>query len=63
MVNYIRVMNLTKPGVLIGASDGYFIANDLQTVDEQIKSFEGRIDSMKAAVDAIKAQRLNLKHL
>lgn len=63
MVNYIRVTNAAKPMVLIGCSKGYFLTGDLRTVDEQIESLEGRLDSMKAAIDAIKAQRLNLQHV
>lgn len=62
MVNYIRVTNAAKPNVLIGASNGYFLTNNIQTVDEQIESLEGRIDSMRAAIDSIKSQRLNLVH-
>lgn len=62
MVNYIRVTNAAKPKVLIGTSKGYFLTNDIHTVDDQIESMEGRIDSMKAAVDAMKAQKLNLLH-
>lgn len=60
MVNYIRVTNAAKPKVLIGTSKGYFLTEQIKTVDDQIESMEGRIDSMKAAVDAMKAQRLNL---
>lgn len=62
MVNYIRVVNAAKPKVLIGASNGYFLTDDLSVVDEQIESLEGRIDSMQAAIDSIKSQRLNLAH-
>jgi hypothetical protein len=62
MVNYIRVTNAAKPKVLIGTSKGYFLTDNVTTVDSQIESMEGRIDSMKAAVDAMKAQRLNLIH-
>ena len=60
MINYIRVMNLARPGVLIGANDGYFITNDVHTVDEQIESLQGRVDSMLAVIDSIKAQKQNL---
>ena len=62
MVNYIRVTNAARPKVLIGSSQGYFLTSNLKVVDEQIQSLEGRIDSMKAAIDAIRAQRLNLLH-
>ena len=62
MVNYIRVTNAAKPFVLIGASNGYFLTDNIEVVDEQIQSLEGRIDSMKSAIDSIKSQRLNLIH-
>lgn len=62
MVNYIRVINAAKPKVLIGAGNGYFLTNDIKIVNEQIQSLEGRIDSMQAAIDSIKSQRLNLIH-
>lgn len=60
MVNYIRVTNAAAPSVLIGSSKGYFLTSDVAVVDQQIESLEGRIDAMKAAIDSIKAQRLNL---
>ncbi len=60
MVNYIRVTNATAPQVLIGGGNGYFLSADIKTVDDQIESLQGRIDSMNCALDAIKAQRLNL---
>lgn len=63
MVNYIRVTNAAAPQVLIGASNGYFLTKDIKTVDEQIESLEGRVDSMKCAIDALKSQRLNLVHV
>jgi len=62
MVNYIRVMNLCKPKVLIGAQNGYYLTEDIQVVDDQIESLQGRINSMLAAIDSIKAQRINLKY-
>jgi hypothetical protein len=62
MVNYIRVTNAAKPKVLIGASTGYFLTGDIQTVDDQIESMQGRVDSMLAVIDAMKAQRENLKN-
>lgn len=61
MVNYIRVMNIAKPKVLIGAQNGYFLTEHLTIVDDQIESMEGRVNSMVAAIDAMKAQRTNLK--
>jgi hypothetical protein len=61
MVNYIRVTNKACPKVLIGAGNGYFLTNDITIVDDQIKSLEGRVDSMKAVIDSIKSQRANLK--
>ena len=63
MVNYIRVLNLMSPNVLIGTSQGYFITNDPHVIDDQIESLQGRIDSTEAVIDSIKAQRLNLTHL
>lgn len=62
MVNYIRVTNAAKPKVLIGSSKGYFLTSCIRTVDDQIESMQGRVDSMAAAIDAMKAQRLNLIH-
>ena len=62
MVNYIRVMNLLAPFVLIGASNGYYVTDDAKKVAEQIESIEGRIDSMKCVVDSLKAQKQNLIH-
>lgn len=61
MVNYIRVTNMLKPYVVIGASNGYYITNDIEVVKDQIESIEGRISSMAAVVDTMKAQLLNLK--
>ena len=63
MVNYIRQLNLCSPAVLIGASNGYFITTMITVVDLQIESMQGRIDSQAAVVDAMKAQRENLKRL
>lgn len=63
MVNYIRVTNAAAPSVLIGCSNGYFLTSDVAVVDQQIESLEGRVDAIKAAIDSIKAQRLNLLHL
>lgn len=63
MVNYIRVMNLMAPKVLIGTSNGYFITDQVSTVDDQIESLQGRIDSQMAVIDSMKAQKLNLIHL
>lgn len=60
MVNYIRTMNLLQPYVLIGAGNGYFITQDVHTVEQQIESLQGRVDAMLAAVDSIKAQKQNL---
>jgi protein tyrosine phosphatase len=62
MVNYIRVTNAAKPKVLIGASTGYFLTDDVRVVDEQIESLNGRVDSMQAVIDSLKSQRENLKH-
>ncbi len=63
MVNYIRVLNLMAPSVLIGTSQGYFITNDSHVIEDQIESLQGRIDSTQAVIDSIKAQKLNLTHL
>lgn len=62
MINYIRVTNMAKPKVVIGASSGYFLTDKIDVVEKQIESLLGRIDAIKAAVDTIKAQRENLKH-
>jgi len=61
MVNYIRQLNLCSPAVLIGASNGYFITKIITVVDAQIESMQGRVDSQAAVIDAMKAQRENLK--
>ena len=61
MVNYIRQMNMCSPAVLIGSSNGYFISKLLTVVDLQIESMMGRIESQLSVVDAMKAQRENLK--
>lgn len=61
MINYIRVMNLVKPKVVIGASNGYYLTDDMHVVDDEIESLEGRIDSMNCVVDSLKAQRENLR--
>jgi len=63
MVNYIRQLNLCSPAVLIGASNGYFITTMITVVDLQIESMQGRIDSQAAVIDAMKAQRENLKRI
>jgi hypothetical protein len=63
MVNYIRVLNLANPKVLIGAANGYFLTSDIHTVNEQIESLRGRIDSMQAAIESIEAQKQNLKYI
>lgn len=63
MVNYIRQMNLCSPAVLIGASNGYFITKIITVVDAQIESMQGRVDSQAAVIDAMKAQRENLKRI
>ncbi len=62
MVNYIRVMNLMAPSVLIGTNQGYFITDDSHVIEDQIESLQGRIDSTQAVIDSIKAQKLNLTH-
>ena len=56
-------MNLCSPAVLIGASNGYFITKLMPTVDLQIESMSGRIESQLAVLDAIKTQRENLKRM
>lgn len=61
MINYIRVKNLLSPKVLIGAGNGYFITEDINVIDDQIESLQGRIDSMAAVVDALKAQKLSIE--
>lgn len=61
MVNYIRVMNLARPKVLIDAGNGYFLTSDIIIVDDQIESIDGRINSMLAVKDSLLAQRENIK--
>jgi hypothetical protein len=62
MINYIRVLNLIKGHVVIGAGNGYFITSDPHIVQEQIESLQGRIDSMKAVIDSLTAEKINLQH-
>ena len=61
LINYIRVTNAMKPKVLIGASNGYFITSSICTIQDQIHSLEGRIDSMKAVIESLIAQKQNLQ--
>lgn len=63
LINYIRVMNLAHPKVLIGASTGYFLTAFITVIDKQIESMQGRVDSQVAVIDSFKAQRENLKRL
>jgi hypothetical protein len=62
MINYIRVLNLIKGHVIIGAGNGYFITDNPVVVQEQIESLQGRIDSMNAVIDSLKAEKINLQH-
>jgi hypothetical protein len=62
MVNYIRVLNLMNGKVIIGAGNGYYSTSDPKVVEEQIESLQGRIDSMAAVVDSLKAQLVSMKH-
>ena len=62
MVNYIRVMNLAAPAVVIGAFNGYFVTTDIQIIKDQIESIQGRIDAMNGFMDTMKAQLQSLKH-
>ncbi len=62
MINYIRVRNLVAPAVVIGAGNGYFITTDTLLIEQQIESIQGRIDSMNAFMDTMKAQLQSLKH-
>lgn len=63
LINYIRVMNLAHPKVLIGASNGYFLTSFITVIDKQIESMQGRVDSQVAVIDSFKAQRENLKRM
>lgn len=70
MINYIRVLNVhtgvecnINGKVVIGASDGYFVTDHPQVVQDQIESMEGRRDSMDAVIDSLKAQLLSLKKM
>ena len=68
MINYIRVMNV-KTGVqcnignmvVIGASNGYFITGNAEIIKDQIESLQGRMDSMAAVVDSLRAQLQNIQ--
>lgn len=62
MINYIRVKNMVAPAVVIGAGNGYFITTDTILIEQQIESIQGRIDSMNAFMDTMKAQLQSLKH-
>lgn len=61
MINYVRVTNAFGDKILIGAGNGYFLTEDIHEANDQVESIEGRIDSMQAVVEAIKAQIANLK--
>jgi hypothetical protein len=62
MINYIRVLNLMPGKVIIGAGNGYYVTADPVVVEQQIESLQGRIDSMAAVVDSLKAQLISMKH-
>lgn len=69
MINYIRVLNVQQGKsfslnnkVVIGANNGYFITADPEVIKDQIESLQGRMDSMAAVVDSLKAQLQNLIH-
>lgn len=62
MINYIRVLNLIKGYVVIGAGNGYFITNEPDIIQDQIDSLQGRVDSMMAVIDSLKAEKINLQH-
>lgn len=62
MVSYVRVMNLARPKVLIGAQNGYYLTEDLKVIDDQIESLEGRVNQINASIESIKAQRDCLKY-
>lgn len=62
MVNYVRVLNLMNGRVIIGASNGYFVTVDPNEVKDQIKSLQGRVDSMNAVIDSLNAQLISIKH-
>jgi hypothetical protein len=60
-INYIRVLNLLNGKVLIGAGNGYYLTSDPHVVEDQIESIQGRINSMSAVVDSMKAELISLK--
>lgn len=62
-ISYIRQKNLIQDRVIIGASNGYYLTNSIKDIDLQIESIQGRIDSQKAIVDSLYAQRQNLINL
>jgi prefoldin subunit 5 len=47
--------------VLIGAGNGYYLTSDPHVVEDQIESIQGRINSMSAVVDSMKAELISLK--
>ena len=54
MINFIRSNNLVKDGELLAGSNGYYISNDKDEVIRHIESLEGRISSMKNAIEGMR---------
>jgi|GEM_PF-1385247 len=61
MINYIRTHNLCAQRVVVAAGNGYYLTADRHEVQDQIDGLNSRIDSMRAVVDALLAQKQNLE--
>lgn len=61
MINYIRTRNICAPRVVVAAGNGYYLTADRHIVQDQIDSLVRRIESMRAVVDALMAQKQNLE--
>lgn len=63
MVAFIRIGNMISPKALIAGGNGYFISDNPQEVEDQIETFKGRIEAMRAVVDALGAQKLSIERM
>lgn len=59
-ISYVRQMNYVAPYVLCGMQRGYCLTKDPELIRNQIESLEGRINSMRQVIDALRAQRQEL---
>lgn len=62
MVSYIRQCCIIKDAVVCASSKGYFLSTDLNEIDRQIQSIEGRRNQLNNVIEGLKAQRGNIKH-